>query len=291
MSFTVRERVLLSLQIVVILGIAWQLATSTGEDHNYVVVASLLSITALGIGRVRMRETRVQAQLEMVKGLQESERSAHELASHLDLSTRREIGSWIHGELQSSLIHLARSLRHDGQNEAADKLSNINDNMVRAMAHKLYPPQLEISIQLALNDLCHERAEITLSDNLSLNSFKSRESIIVPFDIRLAIHRIVEEAITNAEKKPNTSKISVNVIAENNLIRISVRDDGDALTAQPEHSLGLTLINSYVRQFNGNWNIRNSNGGVLLTAILALPVVTTLGERVNEFNSLPGKKS
>jgi signal transduction histidine kinase len=194
----------------------------------------------------------------------------------LDISTRRELAFWIHGELQGAITAIGRSLRENGEDETADKLTDFNDKMIRMMAHRLYPSQLEVSLHLALGDLCHGRAELTMSDNLTPISFKNLQSLIVPFDLRLAIYRIVEEAITNAEKKPDTTKISVTVEAETDLIRISVLDNGAEFDIEQKHSLGFTLINTYVRQFTGHWAINNGDDGVLLTATLAMPVAQTV---------------
>ncbi len=276
MGLNVRERVLVSLQIFFIIGLTWQLALASGEKQTFAISAGLLAIGSLGVGRERVRQTRIKAELEMTNALRESERSAHELAADLDVFTRRELAFWIHGELQSALMIAAQSLRQDGAVAAADKLSDINDKMIRMMAHKLYPTQLEVSLHLALSDLCHERAELTMSDNLTANSFRNLETIVVPFDMRLAIYRIIEEATTNAAKKHDTTKISVTVQAETNHICISVVDNGAEFDAEKKHSLGLSLINSYVRHFNGDWAINNRDDGVILTATLVMPVVQTV---------------
>ena len=276
MGLNTRERILVSVQIFFIVGLAWQLALTSEGKPTFVIVASLLAIGAVGVGRVQVRHTRINAELEINKALQESERAAHELAADADVRTRRELAFWIHGELQSALVTAARSLRQDGSVEAADRLSDINDKIIRMMAHNLYPTQLEVSLYLAMSDLCHERAELTMSDNLSPDSFKNLDTVLVPFNARLAVHRIIEEAITNAEKKPDTTKISVNVKAENYYIHISVLDNGADFDAEQKQSLGFSLIKSYVRQFNGYWAINNLDDGVLLTATLALPVFETV---------------
>lgn len=274
-SFEPKETFLLCMQIflfVIIVSLEFRTA-----DANTLLLVILIVLTLVCAGfRVYLREIRYKAAERALKAGAESAQSAHRMASQLDIAVRREIGLWIHGTLQSELMSIIRSLRQNGEVEAAHKLMEINDMTVRAMAHKLYPPQLEITLHLALSDLCHKRADLMLSDNLSLKSFKALQSVVLPFQVRLAVYRIVEEAITNAEKKMNTTHIFVSVTCEDEIVHISIFDNGSALKDPIHHSLGLALINSHVKQFDGDWSIRNSDNGVLLTAKLAIPGVQTL---------------
>jgi len=130
------------------------------------------------------------------------------------------------------------------------------------------PPQLDISLELALSDLCHGQAELQLSENLHLQSFTNSEFVVLPTELRIAIYRIVEEGITNALKKPNTQKIAVAVTALNNCIEISVQDDGDRLKDNWQGSLGFSLIAIFVERFGGSWSISNDENGVILRATL-----------------------
>lgn len=279
MKISNAEQVLRAAQVILIGGVVWQLGATTSWENGALVTALLVPVLVLGAFRSMIRKNQLKNELEMLRELEESERSAHELASRLDAVTRREIAGWIHGDLQRELIRVGRSLRAHGHIEASNELAKINDDVVRAMSHKLYPHQLEVSIHLALTDLCHERAALTMSDNLSLTMFKGLQSRVMPFELRLATYRIVEEGLNNAEKKPSTTAISVSVEAIDDLLRISVIDNGEPLSDVPNNSLGFTLINTYVRQFNGTWKISNTASGVLLAASLSFASTETVAER------------
>jgi signal transduction histidine kinase len=186
----------------------------------------------------------------------------------LDTKTRREISIWLHGDVQRQLMNLARILRDHGDIDLASEVTKLNDETVRTMAHRLHPQQLDISLELALSDLCYGQAELQLSDNLHLQTFIKSTFVVLRTELRVAIYRIVEEGISNALKKPSTQKIFVLVSAEENSIDISVQDDGDKLTDSWKKSLGFSLISSYVDQFGGSWSISNNKDGVILRATL-----------------------
>lgn len=265
-------------QSLLIAYLCWRLADQEGELSLLPPVVIFISIGMLGVSRILDQKRKTEIEFTNLKQTQESEKSAYKLLSSLDLLTRREIATWVHGDLQRSLLKITRSLQAAGQTEAANELALICDNGVRALSHKLYPLQLEVSLVLALTDLCLDRAELTVSDNISLLSFHTSQALVIPFNLRLAVYRITEESLNNAEKKPGTTKISVSVHAVENLIRISILDNGNPLSDAPNHSLGFTLINTYVKQFDGNWTISNTSSGVLLAASLFLPATSTVSE-------------
>lgn len=190
------------------------------------------------------------------------------IISEIDTQTRREISFWLHGDVQRQLINLARTLKSQGDNDLAFEVSKLNDETVRAMAHRLHPQQLDISLELALSDLCHGQAELQLSDNLQLHNLTTDTFVVLQSELRIAIYRIIEEGISNALKKPSTRKISVLVTAENKSIDISIQDDGDRLIDNVKESLGFSLIEIFVEQFGGSWSISNNEDGVLLRATL-----------------------
>ena len=269
MRIHIKESVLIISQVLLLAYLFWQIGTMTSTANTALATALFLLVVALGTLRTAIRRTQQKSYLAAMKQIQDSELSAHIHLANVDAMTRREIAAWIHGDLQSSLIKVGQSLRKNGHFEASDELERINNGIVRRLAHQLFPPQLEVSLHLALTDLCHERAKLTMSDNLNLALFKNFKSRIVPFQLRLAAYRIVEEAINNAEKKPSTTTISVSVEACDDLLQISVLDNGMPLIDEPKHSLGFALINTYVRQFQGDWKIQNTQLGVHLTASLS----------------------
>lgn len=242
----------------------------TREGRHESLKTGVLIVLIMVLGVLNLRNLNRQLELEKNKGvkLHEQNMNASRLISELDFNTRREISVWLHGDVQRQLMSIARRLRDAGHGDLASGISELNDQTVRAMAHRLHPPQLDISLELALSDLCHGQAELQLSENLHLQSFTNSEFVVLPTELRIAIYRIVEEGITNALKKPNTQKIAVAVTALNNCIEISVQDDGDRLKDNWQGSLGFSLIAIFVERFGGSWSISNDENGVILRATL-----------------------
>lgn len=242
----------------------------TREGRHESLKTGVLIVLIMVLGVLNLRNLNRQLELEKNKGvkLHEQNMNASRLISELDFNTRREISVWLHGDVQRQLMSIARRLRDAGHGDLASGISELNDQTVRAMAHRLHPPQLDISLELALSDLCHGQAELQLSENLHLQSFTNSEFVVLPTELRIAIYRIVEEGINNALKKPNTQKIAVAVTALNNCIEISVQDDGDRLKDNWQGSLGFSLIAIFVERFGGSWSISNDENGVILRATL-----------------------
>lgn len=242
----------------------------TREGRHESLKTGVLIVLIMVLGVLNLRNLNRQLELEKNKGvkLHEQNMNASRLISELDFNTRREISVWLHGDVQRQLMSIARRLRDAGHGDLASGISELNDQTVRAMAHRLHPPQLDISLELALSDLCHGQAELQLSENLHLQSFTNSEFVVLPTELRIAIYRIVEEGITNALKKPNTQKIAVAVTALDNCIEISVQDDGDRLKDNWQGSLGFSLIAIFVERFGGSWSISNDENGVILRATL-----------------------
>lgn len=242
----------------------------TREGRHESIKTGVLIVLIMVLGVLNLRNLNRQLELEKNKGvkLHEQNMNSSRLISELDFNTRREISVWLHGDVQRQLMSIARRLRDAGHGDLASGISELNDQTVRAMAHRLHPPQLDISLELALSDLCHGQAELQLSENLHLQSFTNSEFVVLPTELRIAIYRIVEEGINNALKKPNTQKIAVAVTALNNCIEISVQDDGDRLKDNWQGSLGFSLIAIFVERFGGSWSISNDENGVILRATL-----------------------
>jgi signal transduction histidine kinase len=240
-----------------------------GEKYH-TLETLLLSSTVAVVGYLLCRTLALQLKSEINGSTQLNLKYLQSLKviRELDTKTRREISIWLHGDVQRQLMNLARILRDHGDIDLASEVTKLNDETVRAMAHRLHPQQLDISLELALSDLCYGQAELQLSDNLHLQTFIKSTFVILRTELRVAIYRIVEEGISNALKKPSTQKIFVLVSAEENSIDISVQDDGDKLTDSWKKSLGFSLISSYVDQFGGSWSISNNKDGVILRATL-----------------------
>ena len=211
----------------------------------------------------------------------------------IDGELRKEIGGWLHGSVQSKLMAIARALRTPGKdfdpNKIADLVDDLNENTIREYSHQLFPPSLHISLAVGLKELVGDDIELQLdgfldeSANPGLDEVDrkftsgfdpSKDRLILPSTLALAVYRIVEEAINNARKKSSVSKIKVAVRVQEELLVVQIEDDGEKLSTDYQHGLGLSLIDVYTSQFGGAFKLENAKDGVVLRASLKFEPVT-----------------
>jgi signal transduction histidine kinase len=96
--------------------------------------------------------------------------------------------------------------------------------------------------------------------------------VFFPIQQRYAIYRIVEEAVANAEKKPSTTKINVDISIPEDQIIISVIDDGSPVGKSVELGLGTRLIDTYALLHKGSWHLKNISKGVEFRCVF--PVIS-----------------
>ena len=207
-----------------------------------------------------------------------------EQLSEIDTQTRRELGAWLHSVVQPKLLSIARKAWLDKSeigNSLATELDELNDNVVRRYSHQLFPVQLEIALVLALADMLEGRAGFNFDKRMfplmgqaseskpvpkispkSVSSLIADDQVFFPIQQRFAIYRIVEEAVANAEKKPSTTKINVDISIPDDQIIITVTDNGDPIGEAVEIGLGTKLIDTYSLLHRGTWNLSNTSDGV-----------------------------
>ena len=217
-----------------------------------------------------------------------------EQLSEIDTQTRREIGAWLHSVVQPKMLSIARKAWADKSEigtTLATELDELNDNVVRRYSHQLFPVQLEIALVLALGDMLEGRAEskfdkrmfplmgeigeVSLVPKIGPEDLKSlipKSQVFFPIQQRYAIYRIVEEAVANAEKKPSTTKINVDISIPEDEIIISVIDDGSPLGETVELGLGARLIDTYALLHKGSWQLKNISKGVEFRCVF--PVIS-----------------
>lgn len=217
-----------------------------------------------------------------------------EQLSEIDTQTRRELGAWLHSVVQPKLLSIARKAWADKSEIGtmlATELDDLNDNVVRRYSHQLFPVQLEIALVLALADMLEGRAEFNFDTRMlplmgevgevgsvpkispeAMHSLIPKSQVFFPIQQRYAIYRIVEEAVANAEKKPSTTKINVDISIPEDLIIISVIDDGSPVGESVEAGLGTRLIDTYSLLHKGSWHLKNISKGVEFRCVF--PVIS-----------------
>ena len=207
----------------------------------------------------------------------------------VDSEIRKQVGVWLHGSVQSKLMKISRDLRFYNLSEIADEVDDLSENEIRNYAHQLFPPALNISLEAGLVDLVGDNVKVVLDERLSEQSAVETSSpnsveqipaipkinrLVLPSGLAYAIYRVIEEALSNANKKPNVSKIKVAVMVVGNTIEIIVEDNGAKLLDPVSAGLGLTLFDIYSSNFGGHFSLENSQVGVVMRMVLMFTPVT-----------------
>ena len=267
------------------------------------VVGTLIAITfVVGAVDLAKRNMNYAKSLQDKEDLQGRYISTRELLFRIDNETREEVGAWLHGKLQPQLTRLARDIRTREITDLdliSQQIDEISEEYVRKYSHDLYPPGLAISLEVALETLLDGRAELVLDERLTnaadvgfpiwsreqsdsaLPANQRKLRLHLGAEIAYATYRIIEEAVANAEKKSDTTRIGVEVRVDDNTVRISIRDNGSPVGEKVKAGLGLSVIESFMQKFDGTMLISNISDGVEL--LVSIPYqVQTVSELLNK---------
>ncbi len=187
----------------------------------------------------------------------------------------KEIHHRVKNNLQviSSLINLQSNTIHD--NKSLDIFRD-SQNRIRSMAlihEKLYqsPNLMKINLEEYVNDLVdslyssYNLNPDILSMNIQINniSFSIDKAISIGLIINELISNALKHAFTDNSVKKGEVQVLVNKDESNNYCLI-VKDNGKGLPEGYDyynpHTLGLRLVDSLVKQLEGNLEIRNKVG-------------------------------
>jgi len=208
-------------------------------------------------------------------------------------SLRKDIASQLHGTVQSRLILLehkiaeleakARSKRMT--KELADvrrRLEELQNEHIRTISHRLFPSILRMGITTGLESLIDEysaKLPVDLRVNKKLRDREQANRKLIPDNAKLALYRIVEEALTNISKHTSAANNTVVKLSlsDSRILRLTVMDDGpDFNTTSPSTGIGLLLISDYAAAAGGSCTIKNIPGkGTRVAAMLPLAGLET----------------
>jgi signal transduction histidine kinase len=260
-----------------------------GDDlfQGEIIAISILIYTSTVIGfgirnflRIWNRQQNSETSIELLEG---DLNSMKERMILVDSEIRKQVGVWLHGSVQSKLMKVSRELRFYNLPEIADEIDDLSENEIRNYAHQLFPPALNISLEAGLVDLVGENVELVLDESLSEQSAVTTQSpnsggltaaiprlnrLVLPSGLSYAIYRVIEEGLSNANKKPEVTRIKVTVNVVGNSIEITVEDNGSKLSEPVTPGLGLTLFDIYSSNFGGRFSLENTQDGVAMRVVL-----------------------
>jgi len=230
---------------------------------------------------------------------------SHQRLINAQESLRKDIASQLHGTVQSRLILLehkiaeleakARSKRMT--RELADirqKLEELQNEHIRSISHRLFPSILRLGITTGLESLIDEysaKLPVDLRVSKKLRDREQANRKLIPDNVKLALYRIAEEALTNISKHtPAANNILMKLsLHDSRILRLKVRDDGPGSnTTSPSAGIGLSLISDYVAAAGGSCTIESIPGkGTRVTAELPFAGLEIKQRKVSLWNKGP----
>src|SRR5215469_8247398 len=172
---------------------------------------------------------------------------------------RTRIGRELHDDINQRLAMLAIGLEQLQNNplKVRSRLQELRDetiaisSAVQALSHELHSSKLEyLGVVSGMESWCREFSE---RQKMQID-FRSDVSGPLPFEIGLALFRVLQEALHNAVKHSGVKQVEVQVAEQSNEVHLLVRDSGsgfDMEAVKRGSGLGLLSMQERVRLVNG----------------------------------------
>jgi len=219
---------------------------------------------------------------EAAKASATSERALHELSSKIlaaQEQERRRIASDLHdgvaqtlGVVKYSVESRIAQLARDNPGLDLRQFESVIDQIreavddIRKISRNLSPSVLdEFGICLAIDMLCRDfESEVPA---ININCRACVDEIGLPEVVKVAIYRVVQEALNNIQKYASARQVEVAVTAADEELSLLVRDDGagfDAaevlLGSDQQRGMGLVSMKERVEVTGGAFQLESSPG-------------------------------
>jgi signal transduction histidine kinase len=163
----------------------------------------------------------------------------------------------------------------NGSNGFGDELMRVTREL-RAMSADLHPPALErFGLPAALRS--HARRLRERNDALSVDIEIGKEvEASLDSDLRLALFRIAQEAMSNAAEHASTRQIAVRLSLSEEMVSLQIKDDGDGFDVPDSLSAkvsdghyGLLGMKERAESVGGTLNIRSEVGTGTVVEVVA----------------------
>jgi PAS domain S-box-containing protein len=203
---------------------------------------------------------------------------------------RRHLSRELHdnlGQYLSALILGLESLARlpDLTPAAVNQLSYLTETTkqfeleVHGIALELRPTTLDdLGLEAALSSFAREwerRHDRRIKVVFNSSGFANPDKRL-PFDVEVAIYRVVQEALTNASRHSNAEIVSIILERDNNQVRVTIEDDGVGFDVEKVMSsplenrrLGLMSMQERVQMVGGEFKIDSGAG---TTIVVTIPV-------------------
>jgi PAS domain S-box-containing protein len=244
-------------------------------------VARLSDGTSVCIGQDITERTRAEEErrrlLQRLITAQEDERR------HLSRELHDNLGQYL-SALLLGLESLARV--PDLPQAAVKQLSYLKETTkqfeldVHSLALELRPTTLDdLGLEAALSSFAREwarRHDQRIKVVFNSSGFADPDKRL-PFDVEVAIYRVVQEALTNASRHSNAQIVSIILERDNAQVRVTIEDDGvgfdvERMMSSPVENrrLGLMSMQERIQMVGGEFKIDSGAG---TTIVVTIPLV------------------
>ena len=196
-----------------------------------------------------------------------------------DEATRRQVGSVLHDEIQSSILTIGMQVEQiarevpaetgDRLRSIADELEYVRGERIHAVIAELAPEFTLVGLPQALGSLAR-RYRKTMTVKLDLDADAVQMAYGDP-EISEACYRIVEQALLNSGVHGRATEVTIRLLRDEDAVDLDVDDNGVGLGSVSTPGLGTGVTEAWVSQLGGSWSrIAAESGGVRLTASLPL---------------------
>ncbi len=198
---------------------------------------------------------------------------------------RRRVSRDLHDgmcqELGSLAVEIGRIAAHLPAREVVpSQLRALQARVVRAsvearnIAYQLRPPELDLGLPIALQDLCNQFAERAPGIALEFAGSLLPES--VPLEVTSCVYRVAQESLYNTVTHSGAQHASVILTWRQGAIELTIADDGDGFdlqSVQGKGGLGLVGMEERARLVNGKLTIISQPGsGTRIALEIPLPL-------------------
>jgi len=188
-------------------------------------------------------------------------------------SISRELHDDIGQLLTYAMLLVDRMAKKSDQKTTEEMKEVIREGItkVRNLSSTLSPRQLkDAGLQEALVSLIDEFVRRT---EVKVDFYHSVGLEIIPYDLALAVFRIVQESLTNIARHSKANEVKVNLTKQTGKLSVDIIDNGAGFEISSiDKSTGLTGMRERALAMHGKFAISSSKGmGTRITVVFPLP--------------------
>jgi signal transduction histidine kinase len=246
-----------------------------------------------------LRHTLAQVTVSAIERMQKTQdlELSHRRLFHSQESVRKEVSSLLHGPVQTRLLvacHRLRDIEKTDLPENAGAASEVRTELrslieyLRSLSSQLHPSIIAVGLQPAFMSLAGRLGgvldiEVKVDPRIEVLEAKG----LLSEELRVALYRMAEEALTNTLKHAEATKATVSVTTSDGAVTLTVTDDGKGFVPSvAKRGLGLRMLHDYTNATEGLMTI-TSQPRAGTTIKIEMPFASAINSRTPVQTGLP----